>query len=84
MIKVKEIKLGTQVKDVVSGFKGIVIGRTMWLNGCARLGVQAKMKKDGTIDDPQWFDEPQLIVMKTGAVNLGPQNTGGPKQDPVR
>jgi hypothetical protein len=78
MKDVKEIQLGSEVMDLVTGFKGIAMGRTLFLNGCARIGVQPPMDKDGKIPDAQWFDEPQLKVLKEGKVKVGSRDTGGP------
>lgn len=35
-----KINLGDKVKDSVTGFSGIAIGRTTWLHGCDRITVQ--------------------------------------------
>ena len=70
--------LGDEVVDIVSGFKGIIFGKTDFLNGCTRVGVQPKVGKDGKLPESQWFDEPQCRVIKKSSVNRGPQNTGGP------
>lgn len=72
------ITLGSEVVDRVTGFRGIAIGRTMYLNGCARVGIQPKVDKDGKVPDAIWFDEPQLKVLKESKVPLGPRDTGGP------
>ena len=73
------IKLGSQVKDPITGFEGTATARTTWLYGCDRIGVQAKKKEDGTVPELEWFDERQLE-------NLGPdpEDPGGPQPDPVR
>lgn len=59
------IELGDEVRDTISGFTGIVIGRTEWLYGCVRIGVSPRKvnKESGKIIDAQWFDEPQLEVL---------------------
>jgi hypothetical protein len=65
------VELGDRVKDRVTGFTGIVVVRSVWLNGCVRLGVQAeKHKDDGTNPDPIHFDEAQAEVVDKGAVKL--------------
>lgn len=56
------IKLGDRVKDSVSGFEGIAIARTTWLNGCVRWTLQPAIDKDGDLPSPQTFDEYQLTV----------------------
>lgn len=78
------IKLGDRVKDKVTKFAGIAIGRTEWLNGCARITVQPEKLLDGKIPDTATFDEPQLAVVSAGAINTGPRNTGGPIPAPQR
>ena len=70
--------LGDKVKDTVTGFTGIVIGRTTFLHGCVRCGVQSDKLKDGRPSDAVWIDEPQLEIVKSKAVKEGDHNTGGP------
>lgn len=72
------MKLGDKVKDTVTGFTGIVVTRAEHLNGCIRFGVQSDKLKDGIPSDAQWFDEPQLVLVKPAAVKRGPSETGGP------
>lgn len=73
------INLGDKVEDTISGFTGVVIGRSEFLHGCIRCGVQpTKLKSDGGINETQWFDEPQLKVIKPGFVKAGRRDTGGP------
>ena len=72
------LNLGDKAKDKVTGFTGIVTARTVFLNGCVRCGVQSDKLKDGLPTDIQWFDEPQLILVKANAVETGPRDTGGP------
>lgn len=79
------IDLGDEVKDNVTGFKGIAIGRTIWLQGCDRVGVQPKIGKSNEFKKTEWFDEPQLTVIKRKKYIPKKTNTGGPMQsDPSR
>ena len=73
------ITLGQKVKDLVSGFTGVAYGRSTFLNGCNRIGVQPQIREDGTLPQDQWFDEPQLVVVDEKPV-LPPGNRkkGGP------
>lgn len=73
------INLGDKAKDLVTGFEGICIARTHWLNGCVRCTLQPdKTDKEGKPYEGQTFDEPQLTVVKQGQVKCGPTDTGGP------
>lgn len=69
---------------MVTGFVGIAIGRTEWLNGCARITVQPEKLKDGKPLETGCFDEPQLVLVKSAQVPLGRRDTGGPIPPPQR
>jgi len=62
-----EIKLGQEVKDKITGYIGITVSKTVFLNGCVRFGVQRRMVK-GDKEQPQveLFDEPDLKVIGNG------------------
>jgi len=74
------IKLGDKVKDKITGYTGIVIGISKFLQGCRRIGVQAQKLHEGTPISAVWFDEPQLEVVKTKkkVIERTPGNNGGP------
>lgn len=73
------INLGDEVRDVVTGFRGIATGRSVFLHGCSRIAVQPKVVKDGKMPEAAWFDEPQLEVVKAGRVAVDAvRATGGP------
>lgn len=80
------VQLGDRVKDKVTGFCGLVIARTTWLNGCVRIGVQNEKLKEwlGMPQETQWIDELQLIVVKSRVVNTGIEAPGGPTPTPKR
>lgn len=73
-----EIKLGDLARDKITGFEGIVISRTEWLNGCVRLGVQPQKLKDGQPLDDKVFDVGQLVLVEAAAFDRKPKPTGGP------
>lgn len=77
------IQLGDKCKDLVTGYEGVVVARTEWLNGCIRVTLQCdKLDKDGKPQDTYTFDEPQLVVLKTRKVAIGSRDTGGPVPNP--
>jgi hypothetical protein len=82
------VKLGSRVKDSITGFQGIAIGRTEWLYGCARIGIQPeKMGKDNKPIEASWFDEQQIVVIKEMGPLVQPTSSakvGGPQRDPGR
>lgn len=62
------VELGDKAKDVITGFEGIAIAITIWLNGCRRITLQAT-DKDGMPRD-YTCDIEQIEVTKKGAVTL--------------
>jgi len=60
----EEIRLGDYVKDIITGFRGVVVAKALWLTGCNRLGLIPTETKDGTIPDPVWIDEELVEVIE--------------------
>lgn len=59
------IQLGDRVKCNLTGFTGIVICMTTWLNGCIRAGVQPEaLDKDGKVQDDRHFDIQQVTLVE--------------------
>lgn len=80
----EKLQLGDTVRDTITGFQGVAVGRTAWLYGCDRIGVEPREMKDGKPIDIVWFDEARLVVVEAGTVRVAPTVTGGPRPDPVR
>ncbi len=78
-----KIELGSIVKDKISGYSGIVHGRTEWLYGCRRYTVQSREMKDGKPVEALGFDEDALEVV-TQAEPHKVKDTGGPQNEPSR
>jgi hypothetical protein len=83
-------QLGDKVKDTITGFIGVVVGRSEWLFGCVRCAVQGEKLHEGKPVDAIWIDDGQLAV--TGKIKLPKEiaakaapveGTGGPLY-PVR
>ena len=65
-----KFQLGDKVKDVVTGYEGIVTSRTRYLNGCLSYGVRAQKLHDGKPIDAIWLDEEQLEEIHGAAIVL--------------
>jgi hypothetical protein len=79
------IELGNKVKDNITGFVGIAVGRTTWLFGCNRIAVEPQELKDGKPIEAQWFDEQRIELVVDTKPEVSPDNTaitGGPQNDP--
>ena len=66
------IKLGCEVKDKLTGFTGIAMGRTEYLYGCVSIAVLSSKLKDGKPADWVWIDEQRLTVLSKAKAG-GPQ-----------
>ena len=77
-----KVELGDEVKDKVSGFRGIAVAMHQYLQGCVRISVQPPTDKDGKMADTAAFDEPQIEVIKKNVivtdVKTTEKMTGGP------
>lgn len=82
MMKTTDIELGDQVKDAITGFEGVVICVSYWLNGCMRVVVQSKKTEKGLPTDPVTFDVEQLRITKK-KVFTAASPSGGPCADHV-
>jgi len=72
------LKLGREVEDVITGFKGFVISKTEFITGCDRYEVQPRIDKDGMIPASENFDKEQLKVIGKG-ITLPLDELGGPR-----
>ena len=76
----KRIKLGTKVKDNITGLIGIAVVRSEFLNGCVQYDIQPPLDKDGKIVESVGIDIQQLEVVKqkkNEKVKIKPSTTGG-------
>lgn len=76
--------LGDRAKDKITGFTGIIVAQTKWLNGCMRLTIEPEQLKDGKPIDPHSFDQDQVEVVSPEAMPMPPKKTGGPMPDVQR
>lgn len=80
------IALGTKVKDVITGFSGVVTGRVEYLTGCNQLLVTPAIAKDGSARESCWFDEQRCKPVR-GAKKIVLENGATPgfdKPAPIR
>lgn len=52
----ENLKLGDFVECRITGYRGILISKTIWLNGLERGHVQPRVDKDGKFQNPDEFD----------------------------
>ena len=77
-----------EVRDRVTGFRGVITGRTEWAYGCIRYSVQPKGLKNGRPVEAMGFDEASLALVtpsrKARKRRKAPRKKGGPHAEPTR
>lgn len=63
-----KFKLGITVKDKITGFEGIITGRSTYLTGCDQYCLQPTCSDEskGKYPDACWFDEGRLEKVLKG------------------
>jgi len=59
-----EINLGDKVKCKITGFIGIAVAKTEYINGCIQYIVAPKVSKDNKFPEEISIDENSLEVIK--------------------
>lgn len=61
-------KLGSTLKDKITGFSGIATGRASYITGCDQYLIQPPVK-DGNFVDGKWIDEGRLEVIEESTIS---------------
>ena len=70
-----EIELGDKVRDLITGYEGIAVAKTEFINGCVQFSVAKQLKRGEKVItetfglDPS-IDSKSLRVVKKKAVDL--------------
>ena len=75
-----KFRQGDLVEDIITGFKGRVIARSEWLNGCMQYVVKPPIDKDGKRLDGEWIDEDQLRLVDSTNPMVRKSPSGGPQE----
>ncbi len=65
-----KIKLGDKVRDKISGYTGIAVARSKFINGCVQYSIAGKVKKGERlpIEGEPAIDETNLEIIKKNVV----------------
>jgi hypothetical protein len=86
MKKIRKLKfeIGEMLEDKISGYKGNVMARTEWYNGCVRYRLEPDhLNPDGELIESETFDEEQLIRVKEKKIKVPKKPTGGMRPNDV-
>ena len=73
-----EIKLGDKVKCKLTGFTGIAVARTEFINGCIQWSVLPKGDKSNKMPEEMGIDEQSLEIIKVPRKKVKKNENGGP------
>ncbi len=76
------IHLESTVRDKVTSFSGMVIGRAEYMTGCRQYLVQPRGGDPAKKPESEWFDEARLLIVEDVA-EKGTPETGGPVENPA-
>ncbi len=60
------LDLGKQAKDKLTGFAGIIAGKSTFITGCDQFFIQPPVGEKGEFKEGRWFDEGRLEVIGDG------------------
>ena len=84
-IDTRGFSLGDKVTDPITGFTGVIVGITQWMQGCAVASVQPPMGADGKVPESHGFDVTRIVMAEKAAATIEPQRvTGGPQPTPPK
>lgn len=71
ILKNSKFDLGDKVKDKVTGFEGIVVGKTVYTTRCIHYAIQPiKLDEKNKPEDWQFFDTVRLELLNAGEVKF--------------
>lgn len=78
----REVELGDKVKDMITGYEGIAVAKTVFINGCIQFSIAHQLKKGEKMPDltgDPCIDSKSLRVVKKKAVDLYKEEKITPK-----
>ena len=77
-----KIRLGSKVRDKVTGFEGITTGYCTYLYGCNQYNIVSRVV-DGKPSECFWFDDGRIELVSDGinAESVKGTANGGPQRE---
>ena len=70
-----------ELKDEITGCKGIVTGIHFYDTGCTHYSLQQKVSKEGKVPDWESFDETRLVLVKKAKARKVEKVTSAPRKE---
>lgn len=78
------LSFGQEVRDVISGFKGIITGKCDYISGCEQYLVQPKGKTSDKKPESIWFDVDRLKLVSKKRLILKKETNGFDLEAPIK
>jgi len=78
------IRLGSKVRDIVTGFEGVALSRVEYMNGCVQICVKPPVDKAGKMQEGLYIDIEQLEIIKLAPKRSTKSKKGGSQTDSPR
>jgi len=78
-----DIQLGDKVRCKLSGFVGVAVARTEFINGCVQYNVLPKVKKTNEVIEDVSIDEGSLEVISKKTKPKKKKENGGPMRKAI-
>lgn len=67
--------MGDTLKDIVSGYEGIVMVIALYSTGCLHYGLAPnKVKDDNSLGNWEWLDQSRLVLVETKTIKFAIEN----------
>ncbi len=78
-------QFGQEVKDKITGFRGVITGQCSYITGCQQYLVQPKSKKPDTKPEALWFDIDRLEIVGKKIISVKEnKHNGADMEAPVK
>lgn len=57
-----DIPFGATARDIITGFRGVVVGKTQYISGCDQVLLSPRVAEGSNKCDPCWFDAQRIEV----------------------
>ncbi len=63
-------QFGQEVKDKITGFRGVITGQCSYITGCQQYLIQPKGRKTDVKPDALWFDVDRLALVSKKIISI--------------
>ena len=69
-MKIDDINFGDECQDIMTRFRGLVTGKTVYSTGFSEVLIQPQVDKDGKFIEAHWVDIGRLEIVRRNVVEI--------------